>query len=378
MKPPFFSVIIPTKNRPELLRKAISSVLLQDFDDYELVVSDNFNDQKTFDVVNEFKNDEHLNYVRTDREMNMPDHWEFAARKAKGSYVMILTDRSFLRQGSLKDIYNSISGKEVNACFWKHGYYDEKDKILFGDREEEGVKFLDSKQLIKGFSQTLSEGFLPKPCSGCYKRDFAQRIINDVGNLYLPVNPDYTPALLFLAYSDSVAYIPRTLLFFQGATVSNLPSTRFNPKLYIQSLKIKDPYKFVPIKASIGSSLIFNDFLMVQDLVGRNLKGVKIDWAFYFARCYIELKGNMTRPEADKKAQVEFFKEWKRALSGFNPKLRLRSWEKICFSYKNIFKSYLELIPLAGFLIRAKRFFLGKPANKYPDALSAGGFNLDK
>ena len=47
MAKPFFSIVIPTKNRPELLRDAIRSVLLQNFDDYELIVSDNFNDERT-------------------------------------------------------------------------------------------------------------------------------------------------------------------------------------------------------------------------------------------------------------------------------------------------------------------------------------------
>jgi glycosyltransferase involved in cell wall biosynthesis len=37
---PFFSVIIPTRNRPAVLAAAVASVLAQDFDDYEIVVVD--------------------------------------------------------------------------------------------------------------------------------------------------------------------------------------------------------------------------------------------------------------------------------------------------------------------------------------------------
>ena len=35
-----FSVIIPTRNRPEILAAAVKSVLTQDFSDYEIVVVD--------------------------------------------------------------------------------------------------------------------------------------------------------------------------------------------------------------------------------------------------------------------------------------------------------------------------------------------------
>ena len=38
MKSPFFSIIIPTKNRSFLVSKAIDSVLSQEFNDYELII----------------------------------------------------------------------------------------------------------------------------------------------------------------------------------------------------------------------------------------------------------------------------------------------------------------------------------------------------
>ena len=38
MNTPFFSIVIPSHNRPHLLDRALSSVLAQDFSDYELIV----------------------------------------------------------------------------------------------------------------------------------------------------------------------------------------------------------------------------------------------------------------------------------------------------------------------------------------------------
>jgi len=371
MKQPFFSIIIPTKNRPGLLRDAISSILLQDFDDYELIVSDDFNDERTVNVVNEFKGNKHLNYFRTDKELNMPDHWEFATEKAKGIYILILTNRSFLRQGSLRDIYNSISEskKDVPVCFWDFGHYDEKSKILFGEKERTGIEFLKSKDLIKGFSQTLdARRFLPKPCNGCYKRDFAQKIKQKIGRLYLPAYPDYTSPLLFLAYSDFVMHIPRTLFFFQGASVGN------TLKLYTPTLDIKDLYQFVPINAAVNASNIFNDLLAIRNLADGNLKYFNIDWVFYFVSCYQELRAKMMIPRADKKIQLELLEEWKKALSNFDKKTQAEVWRKIRWRYKNILKAYLRARFLGDFLARIKRFLLRKPTLKYQNALAAGGF----
>ena len=47
MKKPFFSITIPTFNKPDYLQSAIGSVLLQDFNDFEIVVSDNSSDNKS-------------------------------------------------------------------------------------------------------------------------------------------------------------------------------------------------------------------------------------------------------------------------------------------------------------------------------------------
>jgi glycosyltransferase involved in cell wall biosynthesis len=46
-----FSVVIPTRNRANLLPHALQSVLHQKFDDYEIVVSDNCSSDNTEQVV---------------------------------------------------------------------------------------------------------------------------------------------------------------------------------------------------------------------------------------------------------------------------------------------------------------------------------------
>jgi len=372
---PFFSIVIPTKNRPELLRDAISSVLLQNFDDYELIISDNFNDEKTKKVIDEFKDNPHLNYIRTEKELNIPDHWEFATKKTRGVYTLILTDRAFLKQGSLKDIHETI--KELNdpsVVFWKYGYFDEKKKILQGEKKEVKVQILKSADLIKNFSRTLDAHFLPRPHVGCYRFDISEKIRKDIGQLYLPYGPDYTSSLLFLAYNDSVAFIPRPLVFFQGASFSAGTAAQFSISPYLKTLNLSDPYKYIPIKAPINSSLIFNDFLKIKNLAGGNLKNININWVFYFGMCYQELVEKRIIWKADKKSLTEFFKEWEGALLLFDKKTQVSVRKEIRRRYFNVLKSYLKSSFLGNFLMRIKRALSGKPTCFYSSALKAGGF----
>ena len=52
----FFSIIIPTYNRCDLLRKAVNSVLTQTYKNFEIIIIDNYSDDNTQEVVESFKN----------------------------------------------------------------------------------------------------------------------------------------------------------------------------------------------------------------------------------------------------------------------------------------------------------------------------------
>src|SRR5580704_15275668 len=55
-QPPFFSVIIPTYNRAELLRQALESVFRQEFTDFEVFVVDDGSTEDLSPVVEEYRN----------------------------------------------------------------------------------------------------------------------------------------------------------------------------------------------------------------------------------------------------------------------------------------------------------------------------------
>jgi glycosyltransferase involved in cell wall biosynthesis len=98
-----FSIVIPTRNRPELAAIAIKSVLRQDFQDFEVVVSDNSSpeDEPELEKVVAKTADSRVRYVRPPAELTMGEHWEFALGHARGEYVGYLTDRMvFTRRSS--------------------------------------------------------------------------------------------------------------------------------------------------------------------------------------------------------------------------------------------------------------------------------------
>ncbi|MGB4270042.1 MAG: glycosyltransferase family A protein, partial [Spirochaetota bacterium] len=60
---PFFSVVIPTFNRAHLITRAVESVLMQKFTDYECLVIDDGSTDNTFQVLSPYT--KQIQYIYT-------------------------------------------------------------------------------------------------------------------------------------------------------------------------------------------------------------------------------------------------------------------------------------------------------------------------
>ena len=88
---PFFSIVMPTRNRAKTLEYAIQTALFQDFDDYEVVVADDASEDNTADVVRSHAN-EKIRYVRTPRPLGISKNFEFGLSQSRGIYTLMQGD----------------------------------------------------------------------------------------------------------------------------------------------------------------------------------------------------------------------------------------------------------------------------------------------
>ena len=89
---PSVSVIITTFGRPKYLKEAITSVLNQDFDNFELIIVDDCSPgTETKEVVNSF-DDKHIKYIRNKENLGGNISLNVGLNAATGKYVAILDD----------------------------------------------------------------------------------------------------------------------------------------------------------------------------------------------------------------------------------------------------------------------------------------------
>src|ERR1700719_5088686 len=116
-KTPLFSVVIPTRNRANLLPNALQSAMDQTHNDYEIIVSDNNSTPETHQAVRQFGNDR-VRYFRVDRTLAMPDSWEFAIGHARGEYITILSDDDAVSPTLLERLSTFLGDKQVKLISW--------------------------------------------------------------------------------------------------------------------------------------------------------------------------------------------------------------------------------------------------------------------
>lgn len=93
-----FSVLLPTRNRLDLLSRAIETVRQQDYDDWEIIVSDNFSEEDVGEYIHSL-DESRIKYFRTNSFVPVTDNWNNALDKSTGNYVIMLGDDDGLMKG---------------------------------------------------------------------------------------------------------------------------------------------------------------------------------------------------------------------------------------------------------------------------------------
>ena len=104
-----FSVLLPTRNRLELLRQAVESVLMQEDPDWEVVISDNASSQDIAGYVASLS-DVRIRYSRAETLLPVTENWNRAVEMSRGDYLIMLGDDDALLPGCLQRVRELIHG----------------------------------------------------------------------------------------------------------------------------------------------------------------------------------------------------------------------------------------------------------------------------
>jgi len=191
-----FTVIIPTRERCDTLESSLKTCVSQDYDNLEIIVSDNFSHDKTKEVVNFFK-DRRIRYINTGKRVSMSDNWEFALSHVDSGYVMFLGDDDGLLPGSLV---------ELNKVIWPDLIKKTTRSLLSIPLRTSLVKSNSKEMLIDviNFKRHYSE--LPWLYKGFVSYDAIKRAMQESGRFFHSMSPDVYSGIVLACVIETYYY----------------------------------------------------------------------------------------------------------------------------------------------------------------------------
>ncbi len=158
---PLFTVIIPQKDRAEYLGATLQTCMIQDYPNFEVIVSDDCSVDNSVEVAQELaRRDCRIKVFPHDHHLGMHDNFEFALNQVRPGYVMALGGDDALTPNCIWRMYELIkeSGRQLLTWIPASFYYPENagDKNLFiVRRTKQPYKILKSKDFLQQLSKTF-------------------------------------------------------------------------------------------------------------------------------------------------------------------------------------------------------------------------------
>ena len=126
---PFFSVIIPLYNRESKIKKAIQSILDQDFPDFEVLVIDDCSTDQSCEVVLSIQ-DNRIKLIKNEINLERCETRNKGIQLAKGKYICFLDSDDYHLSNHLSKLHQQIVAlNEPKAFFFTNSWNETEDGI---------------------------------------------------------------------------------------------------------------------------------------------------------------------------------------------------------------------------------------------------------
>lgn len=137
MANPFFSVILTTYNRADLLKLALKSLKAQTFKDFEVFIYDDASTDNTADVIKSFQGEPGWKFVKLDENHGYPYSKNLAFKELRGRYVAFLDSDDVWMPNKLEIFHKYINLNPSAGFIFSNGYIHQDNHVIskmFGEK----------------------------------------------------------------------------------------------------------------------------------------------------------------------------------------------------------------------------------------------------
>jgi glycosyltransferase involved in cell wall biosynthesis len=219
---PLFSILVPTRQRPDTLGPTLATLVEQPGNDYEIVVADNFGDAEIARVIEAAqKVNPRVKHIRSESVLPMAVNWQRGLAACTGKYVSVLGDDDGFLPSTLKHVRNLIALSGAQIINWNVHTYWWPDTIafwhanrLYVDTSSNGLEWRNSARVLSAFfGDQLLFGDLPVIYNSFVDREIIEIVTDKYGRYFTPpeVAPDVSSGVINLIHSERYLHCRRPL-----------------------------------------------------------------------------------------------------------------------------------------------------------------------
>lgn len=188
---PFFSIIIPTYNRADLIFDTLQTIFHQSYPNYEVIVVDNASTDNTIELLSPFESEGKIRLIRNERNLERSRARNVGFKNAKGDFLTLLDSDDFMYPSNLQEAAEFVSNNPIIHFF--HNYYelvDAEKKPLYQYRFPHPSKQI--KALAEGNFISCIGVFLSKEVYSNYQFNDDEKVLgSEDWELWIRIRSDY-------------------------------------------------------------------------------------------------------------------------------------------------------------------------------------------
>jgi glycosyltransferase involved in cell wall biosynthesis len=241
---PFFSICIPNYNYCDFLKITIESILLQTFQDFEIIIADNASTDKSVELVKSYE-DNRIKLIENPFNIGFSPNLDIATQKAKGKYMILLSSDDVMLPNALETYYKIINqigndnvilmsscaiidskgqriGKKNAMTGDVYSYLNKMDIKPYRVIKDFEANFYKSNDVLSG---VLSNSFQPAGqfLTTCYSSNL-YNLVNGYRSI-MSVHPDAHFSHKLLFNNPIVVYVNLELFEYRVHQMNNLSAT---------------------------------------------------------------------------------------------------------------------------------------------------------
>lgn len=146
MKDFFFSIIVPVYNSEKFIKKCITSILNQNFFDYEIIIIDDCSTDRSSRTCQKIKNNNSskIKLIRNVKNLGVGQSRNLGLKYSSGKYIIFLDSDDYLLENSLSYLKKNIKKKNYPDVILNHVIQNKNPKSNLNE-----LKYFSEKKISK-------------------------------------------------------------------------------------------------------------------------------------------------------------------------------------------------------------------------------------